>query len=168
MLRTFELSKQTLDEHDPWRSFLSQVAWAIRSTYHATLEATPGQLVYGRDMILPIPFYPDWEQIRKRKQNMISKNMRKENDKRHPHKYRVGDKILLEKPGITKKMSAPRTGPHKVIKVYTNGTICIRRGAVMERVNIRRIPPTRNAPIREANAISLTNSFIETSFICEL
>ena len=40
-------------------------------------------------------------------------------------------------------MSQPRTGPYEIInsKVHTNGTVRIRRGAVTERVNIRRITP---------------------------
>ena len=46
-LHTFELSEHELDEHDPWASFLSATAYAIRSTYHTTLEASPCQLVFG-------------------------------------------------------------------------------------------------------------------------
>ena len=38
------LNKQ-LETMDAWHSILSEVAFAIRSTYHTTLEATPGQLV---------------------------------------------------------------------------------------------------------------------------
>jgi hypothetical protein len=32
----------------------------IRSTCHAVLDATPGQLVFGRDMLLPVQFEADW------------------------------------------------------------------------------------------------------------
>ena len=45
MLRTFQLDKQELRENDPWTPFLNSAAWAIRSTYHTVLNATPGQLV---------------------------------------------------------------------------------------------------------------------------
>jgi hypothetical protein len=51
MLRSFEMQNKTLNEEDPWSSFLAATAWAIRSTYHTTLHATPTQLVFGRDMI---------------------------------------------------------------------------------------------------------------------
>jgi hypothetical protein len=54
MLRIFELEEQLLDEQNPWSRFLSAAAFSIRSTYHTTLEATPGQLVFGRDMVLPV------------------------------------------------------------------------------------------------------------------
>jgi hypothetical protein len=38
---------------------------AIRSTYHTTLQATPCQLVFGRDMIHNIAFRANWDQIQK-------------------------------------------------------------------------------------------------------
>ena len=49
-LRTFEPEEKELDTNDLWGHFLSVAAWAIRSTVHTTLDATPGQLVFGRDM----------------------------------------------------------------------------------------------------------------------
>ena len=80
-LRTFELEEKELDTNDPWGHFLSAAAWAIRSTVHTTLDATPGQLVFGRDMLLPIQIKTDWAQIRQRKRDMINVNNRKENAK---------------------------------------------------------------------------------------
>jgi hypothetical protein len=44
----------------PFWSFISAASWAIHSTYHMTLQAAPGQLVFGRDMLLSIPFTADW------------------------------------------------------------------------------------------------------------
>jgi hypothetical protein len=72
---------------------------------------------------------------------MIDKSNEQENNKRLDHDYQVGDKILLEKPGIIRKMTQPRTGPFEIIKVHTNGTVRIRRGNITEQVNIRRIAP---------------------------
>jgi transposase InsO family protein len=46
-LRTYELEHKELDTNDPWGPFLSAAAWAIRSTVHTTVDATPGQLVFG-------------------------------------------------------------------------------------------------------------------------
>jgi len=43
MLRTFELEEQQLDPQEPWSRILSAVAFAVRGTYHTTLEATPAQ-----------------------------------------------------------------------------------------------------------------------------
>jgi hypothetical protein len=62
------------------------------------------------------------------------------------HDYKVGDKlgdkVLLKKPGThLRKLEAPRTGPHTVTAIYTNGTLRIQKGKVNERVNIRRLFP---------------------------
>ena len=140
-LRTFELEERELDAHNPFEPFLTATAYAIRSTFHTTLKATPGQLVFGRDMLLPIQFKADWAQIALRKQSRINESNKRENSKRIDHQYKPGDKVLLEKPGITPKMVAPRTGPYEVTTVSTNGTVRIRKGAVTHRVNIRRLTP---------------------------
>ena len=47
-----------------------------------TLKATPGQLVYGHDMLLPIKFNADWALIERQKQLSINDSNRKENKKR--------------------------------------------------------------------------------------
>jgi hypothetical protein len=43
--------------------------------------------------------------------------------------------VLLETPGILRKLSTPRTGPYPVTNVYKNGTITIQKGIVSERMN---------------------------------
>ena len=72
---------------------------------------------------------------------VIDESNARENKKRIKHQYRVGDKVLVEKPGIIRKMSTPREGPYPITKVYTNGTVRIRRGSVNEQINIRRLTP---------------------------
>ena len=55
MIKAFQVyNRDNLDEGDPWSIILSVVMFVIRSTFHTTLEATPMQLVFGRDTILPI------------------------------------------------------------------------------------------------------------------
>jgi hypothetical protein len=131
-----------MDEKDPWRPFLSSAAYAIHSTFHTTLKATPGQLVFGRDMVLPIKFMADWGAIEQQRQNEMGRNNRRENASRISHDYKVGGKILQKKTGKhLRKLEAPRTGPHTVASIYTNGTLRIQKGKVNERVNIRRLLP---------------------------
>ena len=125
----------------PFRSFISAASWAIRSTYHTTLQATPGQLVFGRDMLLLIPFRADWSRIKHRKQRLINKGVLRENASRIQHEYKVNDLVLLDKPGILRKSVQPRTGPHTVTKIYKNSTLQLQRGAVTERVTLRRLTP---------------------------
>jgi hypothetical protein len=141
MLRSFDLEEEDLEEDTTFEYFLQSTAWAIRSTYHTTLQATPCQLVFGRDMIHNIVFKANWDRIQKRKQDIINKSNKKENKKRIPYEYKVGDQVLLETPGIQRKLSTPRTGPYPVTQVYNSGTFQIQKGIVTERVNIRRISP---------------------------
>jgi hypothetical protein len=88
-----------MDEKDPWGPCSASAAYAIRSTFHTTLKATQGQLVFGRDMVLPIKFMADWGAIEQQRQKEIGRNNRRENSSRISHDYRVEDKILLKKPG---------------------------------------------------------------------
>jgi hypothetical protein len=140
-LRTLDLESAEVDDEDPWTPFLAAVAWAIRSTYHTVLNATPGQLVFGRDMVLPIQFQADWARIKLNKQKVIDESNQRENKTRIAHDYQVGDKVLVDKPGILRKMSQPRDGPYEIVKIHTNGTVRILRGNVTEQINIRRISP---------------------------
>ena len=54
LLLALDISKSanppTIGDDEPWDNILSSVAWAIRSTYNTTLEATPGQQI-GLDSI---------------------------------------------------------------------------------------------------------------------
>jgi hypothetical protein len=43
--------------------FLSDAAWAVRSTYHTMLKASPGAAIIGRDMLFNILFIADWQKI---------------------------------------------------------------------------------------------------------
>ena len=61
MLKTKNLQEREFDVVDPWGEILASVAYAIRCSYHSTLQATPGQLVFGRDMLLDISFSPDYK-----------------------------------------------------------------------------------------------------------
>ena len=140
-LRNFVIENRELDEQNPWDEFLQSAAFAIRSTHHTTLGASPAQLVFNRDMFLPVQFMADWTQIRIKRQKLIHKSNDRENKSRINHAYHQGDRVLLTTPGILPKLSSPRTGPYKVVKVHDNGTVTIEKGHVQQRVNIRRLLP---------------------------
>jgi hypothetical protein len=40
-----------------------------------------------------------------------------------PYEFKAGDQVLLETPGILRKLSTPRTGPYPVPNVCKYGTI---------------------------------------------
>jgi hypothetical protein len=54
--------------------------------------------------------------------------------------------MLLETPGILRKLSTTHTGPYLGTNVYKNGTIRIQKRIVSERVNILRITPCNQNP----------------------
>jgi hypothetical protein len=80
--------------------------------------------------------------IGQQRQKEMARNNKRENASRIGHTYKVGDKVLLKKPGKhRRKLEAPRTGPHTVTAIYTIGTLRIQKGKVNERVNIWRLFP---------------------------
>jgi hypothetical protein len=84
----------------------------------------------------------DWGAIEQQRQNEMAHNNRRENASIIRHDYKVGDTVLLKKPGKhLRKVEAPRTGPHTVTEIYTNGTLHIQKGKLNERVDIRRLFP---------------------------
>lgn len=144
IIRVHELYEDDgLDEDDPFTGILTATMFAMRATYHTTMQATPTQLVFGRDHLLNTKFEADWAYIRDRKQRIIRQNNINENSKRIPHQYHVGDKVLLHLGDVKTKFDPQYDGPHEVVNVYDNGTIRIRNGAVLETVNIRIVHPYR-------------------------
>jgi hypothetical protein len=61
MLRAFELEERELDLDEPWRDFLQACAFGVRSTFHTTLQASPGQKVFGRNMIHNVRSQANWD-----------------------------------------------------------------------------------------------------------
>ena len=89
MIRTYELEDIYMDELDQWSGILAATAYAVWSTYHTTLQATPGQLVFGHDMIFNIKHQANWKAIKEREQNLINYNNQRKNAKRMRHEYQI-------------------------------------------------------------------------------
>jgi hypothetical protein len=143
MIRTLQV--QNSDEPDPWRGVLAAVGFAVRSTYHTTLRATPAQLVFGRDSILNIRHEADWIYIQHKKQQRIKANNARENAKRKEYQYKVNDQVLVTNPDNRKYGSDPYIGPYKVLEVRNNGTVRLEQdmghGSVQQTWNIRQLKP---------------------------
>ena len=69
--------------------------YAVRTTANTTLKYTPGELVFGRDMILPVTSNIYWNQLFQRKQNVITKTNLQENKSRKDFDYQVGQRVLI-------------------------------------------------------------------------
>jgi len=97
---------------------------ALRATYHTTLQVTPCQLVFGRDVMLNVKFEANWQLIKQRKQKRIHENNVRENDRRIPHQYKVGDKVLYQNLNKSKFSESLYSGPYTVQQVMTMA-LCI-------------------------------------------
>jgi hypothetical protein len=145
MIRTFRIHQsEEVDEEEPWNGILSACMFALRATVHTTTQATPAQLVFGRDAILNVKFDANWTLIRQRKQNLIDENNLRENNTRVPHEYRVGDQILITRAPKGKYGTDPYEGPYPIVQVHSNGTVRYQKGAVSDVINIRQVHPYQN------------------------
>ena len=137
LIWSFELQNNPyIDMDDPWLGILAAALFAMCSTYHTTLRAMPGQLIFGRDMILNTQYLADWTVIKARKQQLIRKKNIIENSKRIPYQY----KVMLENHRANKN-EQPYKGPYLIMQINTNGTVHLKIGVVTVTVNIIHIHP---------------------------
>ena len=107
-IATFELDNVDIPEEadkssDPFAErILSNAAYAIWCVFHATHGQSPGELVFGRDVFMPISKNIDWNAIKDKKQKAIAKSNLRENSKRKQINHNPGDWdwILIKNPGI--------------------------------------------------------------------
>ena len=144
MIRAMEI-QDTENITDPFKGILSAVCFAVRATVHTTLQASPSQLVFGRDHVLNIKYQANWKQIKDRKQRIINKNNEIENKKRKEYNYVVGQKVLVKTEQTRKYGTNPYEGPFKIVALNNNGSAKLRsllgQGAVYQTYNIRNMFP---------------------------
>ena len=79
--------------------------------------------------------------VKHNKQTSINKSNARENSKRYDYDYVPGGRVLLIVSDLQRKLKCPTEGPFTITQVFSNGTVRIQRGAVNERINIRRLKP---------------------------
>ncbi len=94
-MRTSELDMADSVDHADIDTFIDNAGWAIHSTYHTVLKASPGVAIFRQDMLFDIPFVADWKQIGDYRQNKTDHSNKRENNKCVNYDYKVGDKILI-------------------------------------------------------------------------
>ena len=71
LVREYNIKYTYIDKYDPWVGILVDTAFENKSTANRLRGYTPGQLIFGSDMILPIKHMVDWEVILQKKQTQI-------------------------------------------------------------------------------------------------
>jgi hypothetical protein len=142
MLHTAELDMAELVNASNIDIFLADAAWAIRSTHHTVLKASPGTAIFGRDMLFDILFIADWKTIGEHRQRLTDGNTDRKNEGRTDYDYKVGQKILVRNKGILcKAQPLWQKNSWTITTVHTNGNITVQCGNKEERLNIRRVKP---------------------------
>jgi hypothetical protein len=95
MLHTAELDMANSVTPDDVNVFLDNAAWAICSTYHMVLKASPGAAIFGQDMLFNIPFVADWHNIGEQWLLLINCGNQRKKATRIDYNYKVGDKVLV-------------------------------------------------------------------------
>jgi hypothetical protein len=129
MLCTSELDMADSVSPDDVDIFLDNAAWAICSTYHTVLKASPGTAIFGRDLLFNIPFVADWYKIGEHRQSQTDCNNERKNKWRIDYDYKIGDQ--RNKIGKNKhpesntlyKGCNPRIGKHKLVATTAKGII---------------------------------------------
>ena len=122
--------------------FLDNAAWAICSTYHTVLKASPGAAIFGQDMLFNIPFVADWRKIGEQRQSLTDRGNQRKNAKQIDYNYKVSDKVLVINEGILcKAESVYGKEPWTITTVHTNETIRIQCGTKTEGLSIQRVEP---------------------------
>ncbi len=124
MLHTSKLDMAKMVKPSDKDVFLSDTAWAVRSTYHTVLKASPGAAIFGQEMLFDIPFIADWQKIRECRQRLTDLNNAHENEGRIDYDYKVGQKVLLRKEGILRNAESRwHKKPWLTTPVHANRTI---------------------------------------------
>jgi hypothetical protein len=78
MIRTSEINMADSVSSRDIDTILTNVSWAVCSTYHTVLKASPGAAIFGRDMLFDIPYIADWKKIGDYRQHQTDLNNKHE------------------------------------------------------------------------------------------
>ena len=107
----------------------------IHSTKNSFSCCSPGQLIFGLDMILMIKHTVDWELIHQQKKAQINKDNIRENRNRVDHDYKVVDKVVLNN-NSAYKYETPFKGPFVITQCFINVTVSLQYGPIKITYNI--------------------------------
>ena len=101
---TKDIDNKVFDYVDPWGETLASIAWVIRSSYHCNIQATPVQVIFGRDMIFNLASVIDWRVITNGKQQQLETDNMRENARQVTNEYAIEDPVHGDMTGIYCKL----------------------------------------------------------------
>ena len=91
ILFTKDLDIKVFNYIYPWGETLASIACAIIASYNRTIMVTPGQAVFGRDILFNLPSVVDWRVAIADKQRQVEIDNFRKNAKQVTHDYAIGD-----------------------------------------------------------------------------
>ena len=85
IVRIYNITKTYVDEDEPWLGIITAASFSILSTENRLKVYSLVQLLFGRDMVLPIKYNVERELISQQQQMQINKDNIRENIKRVNH-----------------------------------------------------------------------------------
>jgi hypothetical protein len=119
MLRTAKLNMAKTVITSDIDAYIHDVSWAIRSTYHTVLKASPGSAIFGWDMLFNIPYIANWYKIGERRQMLTDQNNVRENKSRRDFDHEVGMKVLIDHESLRKAESPYKKEPWTIYPTIT-------------------------------------------------
>ena len=95
IVQNFNIQQTGVDKYYPWTDILAAAEFVILSKTSKKKGYSPGVLIFGRDMILPIKHRLDWKLIHQIKYTKINSDNNCENKHRVDYDYKSGDKVML-------------------------------------------------------------------------
>ena len=111
--------------------------YATQCAVNLTLQNFPGAIVYNRDIIINVPFIVDFTVITDQRQDLVDKNLQRQNAKQQEHTYTVGQYVWVNN-YKEDKMLLKLLGPYPIAQVFTNETVYIQQTPIVQdRMDLR-------------------------------
>ena len=98
-IRSMELHTKNCDDVTI-NAVLKNVAYGLRATYHSSIAASPGQLVFGRNMVINSIYLANWKNLATRRQTQIHHNNVSKNKSCISHDYNINDLVYIHKSAV--------------------------------------------------------------------
>lgn len=146
-------------ENENWHEVLPSISWSIRSSYHNSIDTTPDEMVFGRNMIInkEVDKKNILERAIVKTKAVKAKDQLKQNKKKIPWNYKAGQKAFIRctNPG---KLDAKFDGPYEITKVNKNFTVVIEIDGRKKTYNIRKLKPAKKVIEGGQNVVTQTTN----------